>query len=117
VVTGDARVDELTSALVDDAVGLDARTLRANHAVVGVAVPRDGLEGRSETVVARVDVLHVCYYTVVGVQSQAESWEILVRISASMVWIVFCEHSRTTSASTISHLIFSIQASCLAMRA
>jgi hypothetical protein len=58
VVTGDARVEELPSTLVDDGVGGDARTLSANHAVVAVAVASDGNEGRATVSVARVD-LHV----------------------------------------------------------
>ena len=56
VVTGHARVQELTSTLVDDGVGGDARTLSANHAVVAVAVASDRNEGRATVGVARVDL-------------------------------------------------------------
>jgi len=65
VVTGHARVEELTSTLVDDGVGGDASTLSANHAVVAVAVASDRDEGRATVSVARVD-LHVCIVVCVG---------------------------------------------------
>jgi len=64
VVAGHTRVEELTSALVEDGVAGDASTLGADHAVVAVAVASDGDEG-GDSVVARVD-LHVCIVVCVG---------------------------------------------------
>ena len=55
VVTGHTRVEELTSALVEDGVAGDASTLGPHHAVVAVAVASDGDEG-GNSVVARVDL-------------------------------------------------------------
>jgi len=55
VVTGHSRGDELVGPLVDDRVGLTRSALSANHAVVGVAVAVDRLEGGGVDVVARVD--------------------------------------------------------------
>jgi len=57
VVTGHTRVEELTSALVEDGVAGDTSTLGPHHAVVAVAVASDRDEG-GDSVVARVD-LHV----------------------------------------------------------
>jgi hypothetical protein len=55
VIAGHTRVEELTSALVEDGVAGDASTLGADHAVVAVAVASDRDEGGNR-VVARVDV-------------------------------------------------------------
>jgi len=56
VVAGHTRVDELTRARVDDGVAGDATPHRADHAVVGVAVARDTLEGGTVGEVTRVEV-------------------------------------------------------------
>ena len=56
VIPSHTRVQELTSPLVHNGVGGDARTLSADHAVVAVAVASDGNEGRATVGVARVDV-------------------------------------------------------------
>ena len=64
VIAGHTRVEELTSALVEDGVAGDTSTLGPHHAVVAVAVASDRDEG-GDSVVARVD-LHVCIVVCVG---------------------------------------------------